>query len=219
MTLLEARGLRKSFHDAAQELDVLCGVDLDLEPGVMSALAGPSGSGKSVLLDLLAGWSSPDAGTVLWSGRPCPPSWSGLGLVPQAMGLLSDLTVWHNVVLPLRLARGAAELQAQGPRVLDLLEQLRLIPLKDRSPGELSFGEQQRVAVARAAVLEPALLLADEPTSHQDAESAQAVLHVLAAVCGRGGSVLLASHVDDVLKQCDRVLRMVGGRIQAEQPP
>lgn len=214
MTLLQARGLRKSFHDGQQELDVLRGIDLDLEPGVMSALAGPSGSGKSVLLDLLAGWSSPDAGTVLWSDSSKPPPWSGLGLVPQAMGLMPDLTVWHNVVLPLRLDRGAAELAAQTPRVLDLLEQLRLTALRDRSPGELSFGEQQRVAVARAAVLEPALLLADEPTSHQDADSALAVLDVLSAVCDRGGSVLLASHADEVLEECDRVLRMVGGRME-----
>jgi putative ABC transport system ATP-binding protein len=193
---------------------VLRGIDLDLEPGVMSALAGPSGSGKSVLLDLLAGWSSPDAGTVHWSGSSKPPSWAGLGLVPQAMGLMPDLTVWHNVVLPLRLDGGADALAAQTPRVLDLLEQLRLTPLRDRSPGELSFGEQQRVAVARAAVLEPALLLADEPTSHQDADSALAVLDVLGAVCDRGGSVLLASHADEVLEECDRVLRMVGGRMQ-----
>lgn len=212
-SLLVAEGLHKSYQEGGRPLSVLSGADLDLAPGELTALTGPSGSGKSVLLDLLAGWSPPDAGTVRWADNPKPPGWSGLGLVPQAMGLLPDLTVWHNVVLPLRLERGATGLGAEEPFVMHLLERLGLDVLRDRSPGELSFGEQQRVSIARAVILHPPLVLADEPSSHQDARSARAVLSVLRDVCRRGGSVLLTSHDDDVLALSDRVLRITEGRV------
>jgi putative ABC transport system ATP-binding protein len=212
--LIEATGLQKGFAEGDHRFEVLRGVDLDLWTGEMTALAGPSGSGKSVLLDLLAGWSVPDAGQVRWGEALSTPGWAHLAFVPQALGLLPDLTAWHNVVLPLRLERGAAGLRDETPRVRGLLERLGLDHLRDRSPGELSFGEQQRVAVARAVVLDPQLVLADEPTSHQDERSADAVVEVLREVCSRGGGVLLASHDDDILARSDRVVRLVDGVVE-----
>ena len=217
--LVEAVGVHKSFVEGGRPRPVLTGVDLVVEGGEMTALAGPSGSGKSVLLDVLADWSRADAGQVLWSGSRTAPGWAGLALVPQGMGLLPDLTVWHNVVLPVRLERGAAGLRADVPRIRHLLERLRLDALVERSPGELSFGEQQRVAVARAVVLDPPLVLADEPTSHQDDRNAEAVLDVLREVCARGGAVLLASHDDAVLDEVDRVVRLVDGRAEEGDYP
>lgn len=217
--LVQAVALHKSFVEGGRPRPVLTGVDLVVDGGEMTALAGPSGSGKSVLLDVLADWSKADSGEVLWSGSNTAPGWAGLALVPQGMGLLPDLTVWHNVVLPVRLARGADGLRDDGPRIRHLLERLRLDALVGRSPGELSFGEQQRVAVARAVVLDPPLVLADEPTSHQDDRNAEAVVAVLREVCARGGAVLLASHDDAVLDEVDRVVHLVDGRAQEDGYP
>ena len=216
--LLRGAQLYKAFVEGGQMLEVLRGADVELLPGSLTALTGPSGSGKSVLLDLLAGWSPPDAGCVLWADATVPPGWAGLGLVPQAMALLPDLTVWHNVGLPVRIAHGAGGLRAAAGRVASLLDRLEVGHLRDRMPDELSFGEQQRVALARAVVLEPPLVLADEPTSHQDDDSAGAVLRVLRAVCERGGAVLLTSHDDDVVTQADAVLRVVDGRLERVEP-
>jgi putative ABC transport system ATP-binding protein len=217
-TRLEARDVHVAFGDGAGSLSVLRGASLQLEPGELVVLTGPSGSGKSVLLDVLAGWSRPDSGTVCWGQHDEPPSWAGLGVVPQAMGLMPDLSVWHNITLPLRLTDGGGKAGRQAlaggsARAGILLEQLGLAHLRRRTPGELSLGEQQRVAVARAALLEPQVLLADEPSAHQDAASCDAVLDVLRGVCTAGGAVLVASHDDAVLDRSDRWLRMLEGQV------
>jgi putative ABC transport system ATP-binding protein len=221
MTWLAARDLHVSFGDGAGSLPVLRGASIQLEPGELVVLTGPSGSGKSVLLDLLAGWSHPDSGTVCWGDRQQPPAWAGLGVVPQAMGLMPDLSVWHNVTLPLRLTGGGGRpgrrAMSEGSERADhLLEQLGLAHLRRRSPGELSLGEQQRVAVARAALLQPQVLLADEPSAHQDAASCTAVLDVLRGLCVAGGAVLVASHDEAVLDRSDRWLRMLDGQVVEE---
>jgi putative ABC transport system ATP-binding protein len=208
MNLIEGRDITVSFDDGGTPISVLRGVSLDLVPGELVAVSGPSGSGKSVLLDVLAGWSRPDSGTVSWQGDTEPPGWARLGIVPQAMGLMPDLSVWHNVTLPQRL-QGKPDRQAAE----QLLDRLRLLHLADRSPEELSLGEQQRVSVARATLLLPAVVLADEPNAHQDAESSAAVLDALFAVCDAGGSVLIASHDEEVLRQADRILHLVDGQL------
>ena len=208
MSLLTATDVTVTFDDGGTQVRILNGVSLKLVPGELVAVSGPSGSGKSVLLDVLAGWSKPDSGGVRWQGESQPPGWSQLGIVPQAMGLMPDLSVWHNVTLPLRLAR------TPSPQVPEeLLERLRLLHLIGRSPEELSLGEQQRVAVARATLLLPAIVLADEPNAHQDAQSSTAVLDALFAVCDAGGAVLVASHDEEVLRQADRVLHLVEGQL------
>ena len=138
------------------------------------ALVGPSGSGKTTLLNLLCGWEQPDGGRLSWpsgSGRVDPP-WDEVAVVPQDLGLVEELTVVENVELPLWLA---GRLERGLPEAAGLLDRLGLARNGDRLPAEVSLGERQRVALARAMVVGPRLLLADEPTGHQDADWATAV--------------------------------------------
>jgi len=135
--LLEAWGLDKSYPRGAERVHALRGVDLALYPGELVALVGPSGSGKSSLLGLLAGWEPPDAGELTWTPAASggAPGWSELATVPQALGLLEDLTVRENVALPVRLRLGRR--RAGEGRTEELLGLFGLAELADRSPSEL----------------------------------------------------------------------------------
>lgn len=210
MSALLAEDVQLSVPDGEHRVPILRGASLTLEPHELVALAGPSGSGKSLLLDVLGGWLTPDAGRVRWGDSEQPPAWSDLALVPQAFGLMTDLSVWHNLTLPLRLTSAEA-----GPWPHEVLDRLGLSHLRQRSPDELSLGEQQRVAVARAIVIRPRVLLADEPTAHQDDASAQAVLALLRELTEAGTAVLVASHDPAVLASADRALQLRDGQVTA----
>jgi ABC-type lipoprotein export system ATPase subunit len=212
--LLEARGLEKTYRRGAERVHALRGVDLALYPGELVALVGPSGSGKSSLLGLLAGWEPPDAGQLAWApvGSEGVPGWSQLATVPQALGLLEDLTVRENVALPVRLGLGRR--RAGEGRTEELLGLFGLAELADRSPSETSLGQQQRAAVARALVLTPQLVLADEPSAHQDAAWVHDVFAALRQVVhDRGAACLVATHDPDALAFADRVLHLADGEL------
>lgn len=178
---------------------------LELRRGELGVLLGRSGSGKSTLLMVAGGWVPPDAGTVATPGL----QWHETSYLAQRFGLLPELTVAENVALPLRLAGRPDE------SVAPLLERLGLDGLERRLPGETSVGQQQRTALARALVTEPAALLADEPTSHQDAASAERVWAALASACARGTACLVATHDETAARRADRVWRIDDGRIEA----
>jgi ABC-type lipoprotein export system ATPase subunit len=212
--LLEARGLDKSYRRGAERVHAVAGVDLALFPGELVALVGPSGSGKSSLLGLLAGWEPPDAGELAWAPAAAggAPGWSELATVPQALGLLEDLTVRENVALPVRLRLGRR--RATEGRTEELLGLFGLAELADRSPSETSLGQQQRAAVARALVLTPQLVLADEPSAHQDAAWVHDVFAALRQVVhDRGAACLVATHDPDALQFADRVLHLADGQL------
>jgi ABC-type lipoprotein export system ATPase subunit len=163
MTLLAMTGIVRHERAGARTLQVLDGVDVEVAAGQFVVVAGPSGSGKSTLVHIAAGWVAPTAGEVTWYPPiDDPGSWAQVGLVPQRLGLLPELSARGNVRWPLRLARRDAD-----DRASDLESGLGLTALRDRRCGEISLGEQQRVAVARALVLRPHLLVVDEPTGHQ----------------------------------------------------
>jgi ABC-type lipoprotein export system ATPase subunit len=211
--LLEARGLDKRYRRGAERVHAVAGVDLALYPGELVALVGPSGSGKSSLLGLLAGWEPPDAGELTWApAAGGAPGWSELATVPQALGLLEDLTVRENVALPVRLRLGRR--RAGEGRTEELLGLFGLAELADRSPSETSLGQQQRAAVARALVLTPQLVLADEPSAHQDAAWVHDVFAALRQVVhDRGAACLVATHDPDALRFADRVLHLADGEL------
>lgn len=180
-------------------------VSLELRAGELGVVLGRSGSGKSTLLMAAGGWVAPDAGSVVTPGT----SWQKTSYLAQRFGLLPELTVAENVGLPLRLA-GLSE-----DGVGDLLEQLGLGGLALRLPAETSIGQQQRTALARALVTQPAALLADEPSSHQDGATAERVWAALADACARGSACLVATHDTAAADRANRVWRLEDGRIQA----
>lgn len=210
--VLQVRDVVKSYRRGPELVGAVKAITFHIQPGRFVALLGPSGSGKTTLLNLIAGWEDPDSGQILWCGENSasgePPRWSELAHVPQSLGLLEELTVRENVELPLRLGG--------GPRiepVEELLGALGLSQLSDRRPAEVSLGEQQRTAIARALVTSPRLVVADEPTGHQDDVWAHGVFRMLGESCRTGGACLVATHNHEVMKYADVILRMHDGEL------
>jgi ABC-type lipoprotein export system ATPase subunit len=215
--LLEAAGLTRHYHRGGETVAALEKFDVTLHAGEVVALVGPSGSGKTTLLNVLCGWERADAGHLSWKGRPGVAletlGWSEIAVVPQSAGLLEDLTVAENVGLPQRLrARDGDGVSGDDVRAEfsaeQLLMTLGLDHLGDRLPQATSLGEQQRAAVARAVLLGPALLLADEPTAHQDGVFAEKVVTLLAAAAERGSCCVIATHSSDVITRAHRVITL-----------
>lgn len=211
--VLSARGLTRAFGHPDGPLPVLRGVDLDVAPGELVTVSGRSGSGKSALFALLCGFDRPDSGAVTICGTvvDAAPPWSDCAVLPQALGLAAELTLAENTALPLRLT-GQRDVD---DRVDAVLGELGVGHLGERYPTEVSYGQQQRAALARAAVARPRVLLADEPTAHLDHGSVPAVLGLLRRLATAGAAVLVATHHDQVHAIADRTLQLVDGRIAA----
>ena len=218
MTVVSVRNVVRIYRRGGDEVRALDGVTLDIEAGQVVALLGPSGSGKSSLLHLLGGWEQPDAGTVVRSGDALTGTWTGTAVVPQSLGLLDELTIGENVALPLRVGRRGSRSRpdADGNAGVGvLLTSLGIGHLGDRLPVEVSMGEQQRAAIARALVAMPRLLLADEPTSHLDHSLVGTVFGELRGAAMAGTAVVIATHDPAGVEQADLVVRMRDGRIEA----
>ncbi|NND74230.1 MAG: ATP-binding cassette domain-containing protein [Ilumatobacter sp.] len=201
--IVRLAGVTKRYRRGREVVTAVDDVSLDLPPGSMIALVGPSGSGKTTLLNLICGGDEPDDGTI--EGPLDTADWSQLAIVPQTIGLLPELTMGENVGMPIRLGAPAAT------DVAEVMERLGIGALADRPPEETSLGEQQRAAVARALVTAPGLLIADEPTSHQDEANTDRVGEALADVVVSGSCVLVATHDSRLLARCDLVFHMRDG--------
>ena len=203
MSLLVVDDVTKRFRRGREIVVAVDAVSFELVAGEVSGLVGPSGSGKTTLLNIVVGGDVPDEGSV--GGLADEPEWSQVALVPQALGLLPELTIGENVGLPGRLG-------TPTPFDLDtVMAELAIDALAERSPDEVSLGEQQRAAVARAVVTAPQLLVADEPTSHQDEANVDRVVAALRRLARHGSGVFVATHDPRVIESCDRVLHMRDG--------
>ena len=216
-----AHGVVKSYGAGRAAKRVLDGVDLDVEAGELVAVLGKSGSGKSTLLHLLGGLDRVDAGTIEVAGtRVDGQSEAALtelrrrhvGFVFQAFHLLPELTGIENVLLP---ARFAGDGFAAADRAHELIRSLELAEAAGRLPGSLSGGEQQRLAIVRALINDPALVLADEPTGNLDGESGHAVLRLLREIADGGRAVVLVTHEREAAELSDRVLQLRDGLLHA----
>ena len=223
MPFLAVRGLSKSYRMGARELPVLRDLDLDVEAGEMVAIVGASGVGKSTLLHLLGGLDRARGGriragdaelTALDDEALVAFRNRSVGFVFQLHHLLPEFSALENVELPMRIAR--RPVREARERAAALLREVGLGDRLDHRPGLLSGGEQQRVAVARALVMRPALLLADEPTGDLD-EASGGAIHGLLRDMHRayGLTSVVATHNDRLAAACDRVLRLAGGRLAA----
>jgi ABC-type lipoprotein export system ATPase subunit len=212
--VLEATHLAKAYRRGDEIVHALDDVSLSLRAGELVGLVGRSGSGKTTLLNVIAGWERPDAGTIDRArGSQGVPRWSELAVVPQKLGLFDELMVRENLEYPARLAGRRGELRE---RVDELMEDLAIAHLAARYPKETSLGEQQRTAAARALVLSPTLVLADEPTGHQDAISERRVLDAFGRAAAGGASCLIATHNAALAPRLERVLDMADGRLSGE---
>jgi len=217
-------GVDKSYRDAARIVEVLRGVDLAVEAGERLAIVGPSGSGKSTLLHLLGGLDRPDAGEIVVGERSLADLTAAelaafrnrtVGFIFQFQQLLADFTALENVMIPGRIAGIPAGELAQRSR--RLLAQVGMEEREDHFPSQLSGGEQQRVALCRALLLDPPLLLADEPTGSLDPESGAAVVELLETLqSGRGMTAIVVTHNPVLARRCDRILRLEGGALHSE---
>jgi putative ABC transport system ATP-binding protein len=204
----------KSFGDGPALVRALENVSMSLHPGEVVGLVGRSGSGKTTLLNILLGWETPDRGTVRWDGLESTTAaslkWDEVGVLPQIPALIDELSVLDNVRLPQTLAAPALD-----HRRLDvIMSRLDIAHLAHRRPSQTSLGEQQRTSLARAIALGPRVLIADEPTSHQDATRAKGAFELFKEIALEGGSCLVATHSDEAARSCDRIVTLEGGRLR-----
>jgi len=225
--ILKAEGIYKSYRMGATDVKVLKGVDLDVKEGEYVAIVGASGSGKSTLLHILGALDRPDKGAVAFNGRDLS-RYGGselnrfrnkmVGFVFQFYHLLDELNVLENVYLPTMVLRGvfgwiSCRRKAEK-RALELLEQLGLGERANHKPYQLSGGERQRVAIGRALMNEPSILLADEPTGNLDSATGNGILRVFEELNQAGQTIVMVSHDERVAQRAGRIVTLTDGKIR-----
>jgi putative ABC transport system ATP-binding protein len=222
--MIQVRDLVVQLPSGGQRLTILDGIALDVQAGEVCAITGPSGSGKSTLLGLLAGLDRPTAGSIMVAGVELTRLGEDdlarfrrqtLGYVFQSFHLIPTLTAAENVAVPLEIA-GVADAPA---RALELLDEVGLASRAHHYPVQLSGGEQQRAALARAVALRPKLLLADEPTGNLDsATGAQIIERLLALNRQRGSTLVFVTHDEALARHAGRIVKLRDGRVVNGQP-
>lgn len=230
--LISATELHKTYRTGANHVLVLKGVDLSVAKGELVSVIGQSGSGKSTLLHLLGTLDQPDEGQIYFEGHRIdnlPPTGRDIirnrhiGLIFQSYHLLPELTTLENVLAPIMIRHSAwsywSKRREYRDRAKELLETVGLGHRLTHKPCELSGGEMQRTAIARALIAEPKLLLADEPTGNLDRQTGDEVLGLLHRLnAQRGLSIIMVTHDPAIAAGADRTINLVEGRVEAANP-
>jgi putative ABC transport system ATP-binding protein len=223
--MIELKSIRKTYRQGGSDIHALDGIDLHVASGEFIAIMGPSGSGKSTLLNVLGGLDRPDSGhyrlaqdeiSALDDDAASDVRNRRIGFVFQSFHLLPRLTVLENVLLPQRYARTPDPDAPERARAL--LERIGLGKRLDHLPGQLSGGQLQRAAIARALLNEPDLLLADEPTGNLDSNSAADVMALLRELHAGGQTLVLVTHDPAIAASAQRTIHLRDGRVAGEQP-
>jgi len=224
--LVTLRGVSRVYSRGPSDVAALADVDLDIHDGEKLAIVGPSGSGKTTLLSILGCLDRPTRGEHLFEGRSVADLNDdtlshlrnrAIGFVFQAFHLLPHLSVAENVETPLQY--GDRPTREWGPRVLAALERVGLADRADHRPSELSGGEAQRAAIARALVVEPRLLLADEPTGNLDTTTGGEIASLLDDLHAQGSTVVLVTHNESLARRAERLVTLRDGRVEKEERP
>ena len=223
--LIAARGISRVYGAAGAQATALKATSFEIAAGEFVAIVGASGSGKSTLMNLLGLLDRPSSGSLFFDGRNCSTLRDDecarlrnqrIGFVFQSYLLLPRLSAWRNVELPLIYAGTPKD--ERRKRALEAMDRVGLRAKADRSPAQLSGGEQQRVAIARAIIGEPALLLADEPTGALDSVAGRGVLELLHSIHRQGCTIIMVTHDPGVASQAQRVLTMRDGELVGDCP-
>jgi putative ABC transport system ATP-binding protein len=221
--VVATHSLNKTYQVGDAEIQVLKGVALNVAKGEFVAVCGPSGSGKTTLLNLISGIDRPTSGKILVLGQDLTVQdedfladfrCSNVGFVFQSYNLVSTLTVAENVAFPMEwIRKPEAEIET---RVAELLETVGLQYRANHFPSQLSGGEQQRVAFARALANDPELILADEPTGNLDTKNGQKITQVLKMLKANGKTVIVATHDPELMQLADRIVCLEDGRLASQ---
>jgi len=222
MNTFEAQSVHKRYNHLTTQLHVLKGVDLTIRPGELLSIVGPSGAGKSTLLHILGGLDRPDEGHVLFAGEDVyrlderrRAEWRNkkIGFIFQFYHLLPEFSALENVILPQLVGKTKEDIRSLKARGTELLSRVGLQARLDHKPSELSGGEQQRAAIARAVINDPEIIFCDEPTGNLDSESGEMVIDLLEELNRKSGKALvIVTHDSSIAERSHRVIRMRDGK-------
>ena len=223
--LINIKKLTRDFQLGNETINVLKGIDLQINKGEYVALMGPSGSGKSTLMNLLGCLDTPTSGTYILNGNDVSKMHDDdlaeirnkeIGFVFQTFNLLPRTTALDNVALPMIYA-GYSKTE-RSERATEVLTQVNLADRMDHQPNQLSGGQRQRVAIARALVNKPSIILADEPTGNLDSKTSVEIMMLFNDIHKNGNTVIVVTHEEDIAKYAHRVIRLRDGIIESDQP-
>lgn len=223
--IIEIRDVIKSFPVGNSTITILKGISFQVKAGEFVSIVGPSGNGKSTLLNMITGIDRPTSGEIIVTGKPVHKmsedqlaGWRGVnvGIIFQFFQMLPALNLLQNVILPMDLANKFPA-RERRERAMALLERVGLADQAEKLPGQVSGGQQQRAAIARALANDPPLLIADEPTGNLDSHNSQDVFELFHSVVGGGKTMLMVTHDKELATRVPRVVEILDGRITRDE--
>jgi putative ABC transport system ATP-binding protein len=223
--IVEIKDVVKKFRVGSSDVTILRGVSFQVQPGEFLSIVGPSGNGKSTLLNMITGIDRPSSGEIVVTGQRIDrmnedrlAAWRGehVGIIFQFFQMLPALSLLQNVILPMDLARKYPQRERRA-RAIHLLEIVGLADQMNKLPSTVSGGQQQRAAIARALANDPALLIADEPTGNLDSRTSHDVFDLFNTVVAQGKTLLMVTHDKELAQQVPRVVEILDGRITRDE--